>query len=62
MGNAHRVDLNCMFARKMLVIDRVALAKQRDDRIGGVRPSVCLSFCPSVCPSVNALTAKPFDL
>ena len=43
-----------------IFIDRIALAKQGDNRIGSVRPSVCLSVCPSVRPSVNALTAEPF--
>ena len=37
-----------------IFIDRVALAKQGDNRIGSVRPSVCVF--------VDALTAEPFDL
>ncbi len=32
-----------------LIINRVALAKQRDNVLGGVRPSVR----PFVCPSVS---------
>ncbi len=44
-----------------IFIDRIALAKQGDNRIGSVRPSVRLSVCPSVHQSVNALMAEPFD-
>ncbi len=38
----------------LLIIDRVALAKQGDNRIGSVRPFVC----PFVC----AFLLEPFDL
>ncbi len=41
-----------------IFIDRVALAKQGDNRIGSVRPSVCPSVCPSVRPSVR-LSVRP---
>ena len=48
------------------IIDRVALAKQRDNRIGSVHPSVRPFACGCVCVSVGmfvrALPAKPFDL
>ncbi len=37
-----------------IFIDHEALAKQRDNRIGSVRLSICLSVC--------ALQAKLFDL
>ena len=36
----------------------LSTAKQGDNRIGSVRPSVCLF----VCMFVRALPAKPFDL
>ncbi len=39
-----------------------SLAKQGDNALGSVRPSVCPSVCPSVRPSVRPLTAEPFDL
>ncbi len=40
--------------QRAIFIDRVALAKQGDNRIDSIRPSVR--------PSVNALTAEPFGL
>ena len=44
-------------------IDRIALAKQGDNRIGSVRPSVCLSVRPSVCQStLSRLNRLTFDL
>ena len=50
----------------MSFIDRVALAKQGDNGIGSVRPSVrlfvYLFICLFVCLSVCALSVEPFDL
>ncbi len=43
-----------IFKGEVIIIGHVALAKQGDNVLGGVRPFVC----PFVC----ALTAEPFDL
>ena len=45
-------------ARDLIIIDRIALAKQGDNVLGRVGPSVRLSVRPSVHPSVTALTAE----
>ncbi len=39
-----------------LIIDRVALAKQGDNRIGSIHPSICLSVHPSVCVCLLTLS------
>ena len=53
MPNNDRERKNCKTSgsKLMFIIDRVALAKQGDNRIGTVRPFVCGWVCVSVCPS-----------
>ncbi len=51
-----------MITAKDIFIDREALAKQGDNALGSVRPSVCPSVRLSVCPFVCALLFEPFEL
>ncbi len=57
--DSHEKD-NCY--QQKIIIDRIALAKQGDNGIGSVRPSVRPSVCVCVCVFVRALPAEPFDL
>ncbi len=42
----------------IIIIDRIALAKQGDNRFGHIRPSVYLSFCQCALSWLNRLTSK----
>ncbi len=56
MNESWRTDIvECLVL--LFIIDPVALAKQGDNRIGSIRPFVCVS----VGVFVRALLFKPFD-
>ncbi len=44
----NRILVNSSYSLQ-IIIDRVALAKQGDNGIGSVRPSVCVCVCVCVC-------------
>ncbi len=54
----HNLSLDYWVCDHIVIIDRVALAKQGDNVLGSVRPSVCVS----ACLFVRALLFEPFDL
>ncbi len=57
---AHYCNIHSNNQTQSFFIDRVALAKQGDNALGSVRPSVCPSvrlwICVSVFPSSHGLT------